>query len=133
MAVPTLEQVLADEREAANILRREGYVQEADNRLRLLTRVATAAEDYLRFLPEPEAMLRAKKSRAWLRRQFAVWSAGGHAKIDHGVRYYRVLILPVHAPASIAREAGRQGVRPSREAAADAVDAQLHRGRRRTG
>jgi hypothetical protein len=110
----SLEEVLADERGRAQVLRSAGHDREAENLDRLLDRVRTAAVDYLDWLTEPEARLRSGKSVEWLRARFAAWAAAGHARHDaqsRGKRLYRQLIVPRRANESAAREAGRRGDR----------------------
>lgn len=114
-AAPDLAQVLADARDEANLLDRRGYTQHAASLHDLITRVEAAAEDYLRFVPESEARLRGAKL-AFLRRNFATWEQDGHAKKEHGTRYYRAIMLPRVTPTSIAREAGLRGERPDKVA-----------------
>lgn len=100
-------------REEAALLRRRGAVPLADALEEFATAIATAAEDYLRFVTEKEALLRGAKT-AFLRRNFAAWEADGHARKVHGIREYRAIMLPRVTPTSIAREAGRRGERPRR-------------------
>lgn len=107
----TLEQVLADERGMAQVLRAAGHAREADNIDRLLDRVRASAVDYLDWLTEGEARLRSGKSVEWLRSRFPAWSAAGHAKRDGQRRTYRQLVIPKRANESAARESGRRGER----------------------
>jgi hypothetical protein len=108
-----LAQVLADVRGEAALFRRRGVTQLADFADEVAAKVADAAEDYLTFVTESEARLRGAKL-AFLRRNFATWEADGHARKVHGIREYRAIMLPRVTPASVAREAGRRGERPSR-------------------
>lgn len=110
----SLEDVLADERGSAQVLRAAGHVREADNIDRILDRVRAAANDYLDWLTEGEARLRSGKSVEWLRARFPQWMAAGHARYDgqgRGKRLYRQLVVPKRANESAAREAGRRGER----------------------
>lgn len=116
----TLEQVLADEREEAAVLRRNGHAQEAANRERILDRIQAAAEPFLRFHAEGDAMMFSGRARAWLRQRFAAWAAMGHARRIGGVREYRECVLPHRTPESIAREAGRRGERGPAQSAQSA-------------
>ncbi|NUO65777.1 MAG: hypothetical protein HOQ34_19620 [Gemmatimonadaceae bacterium] len=109
----SLEEVLADERGRAQVLRAAGHTREADNLDRLLDRVRASAVDYLDWLSEAEARLRSGKSVEWLRARFAGWAAAGHARLDGRRRLYRQLIVPKRANESAAREAGRRGDRAS--------------------
>lgn len=92
--MPDLAQVLADAREEAAVLRRNGAAFSIDRVEQFCDAVAAAAEDYLRFLPEPRARLYSGRSVAWLRARFAGWAEQGHAERRKGVRYYRVVVLP---------------------------------------
>ena len=111
--MPDLAEVLADVRGEAAVLRRRGSAAMADALEDVAEKVATAAEDYLRFVPEAEARLRGAKL-AFLRRNFPTWEQDGHARKVHGTREYRAIMLPRVTPTSIAREAGRRGERPQR-------------------
>lgn len=104
----SLEQVLADERGDAAILRRNGHVHDAELIERVCSRVSAAAEEYLRFLSEPDARLRTNRSVEYLRARFPDWGAQGHAYKKSGVRFYRMLVLPPRANVSAAREEGRR-------------------------
>lgn len=107
-AKPTLEQVLADERGQAAVLRHNGHAHDADLIERVCDRVSAAAEEYLRFLSEADARLRTNKSVDWLRSRFPEWMEQGHAKKIGAVRYYRMVVLPPRANLSAAREEGRR-------------------------
>lgn len=109
----TLEQVLADYRGDAAVLRRRGHAKDAELIERLCDAVADAAEDFLTWLSEDDAMLRSGRSRAWLRAQFADWSRGGNARKDGARRVYRQAVIPQRANALSAREAGREAGRRS--------------------
>ena len=104
----TLEQVLADWRGDAQVLRRRGHSHDAETIERICDDVATAAEDYLRFVAEDDAMLRSGRGQAWFRRQFPEWERMGHARRDGRRRLYRVCVVPQRANVIAAREAGRQ-------------------------
>jgi hypothetical protein len=104
----TLEQVLADERGQAQVLRHNGHGHDADLIERVCDRVSAAAEEYLRFLSEPDARLRTNRSQEYLRARFAEWEAQGHAYKKGTIRYYRMLVLPPRANLSAAREEGRR-------------------------
>lgn len=109
--IETLEQVLADERGELAVLRRNGLGTEADNRERILDRVARAAEDFLVWLSEDDAILRAGHQRAWFRRRFTEWAGQGHARLRRGQREYRRLLVPQRAHVSAAQEAAREEAR----------------------
>ena len=103
-----LEQVLADEREQANILRLNGHGQDAALKERLLDRVAAAAEEYLTWLSEDDARLRSGKSAAWLRARFPLWETSGHARYHGRKRQYLMIVVPQRVHPSAAREQGRR-------------------------
>ena len=105
---PALEQVLADWRGDAQVLRRQGYNREAEQIERFADDVARAAEDYLRWLSEDDALLRSGRSRGWLRSHFPEWERAGHGRRDRGRRLYRMLVIPQRANTLAAREAGRR-------------------------
>lgn len=104
----TLEDAIADERGQAQVLRAKGYSHDALLIERLCDRFAAAAEDYLRFLSEPEAELRSARATEWFRSRFAGWEEMGHAKKVNGKRYYRMLVIPQRANLSAVREEGRR-------------------------
>lgn len=104
----TLEQVLADAREEAAVLKRAGHPIQAAGLERLCDAVAGAAEDYLTWLSEGDARLMSGRSVEWLRGRFAGWLALGLARMNGKRREYRALIIPRRANLSAAREAGRR-------------------------
>ena len=111
----TLEEVLADERGAAQVLRANGHAHDAELIERVCDRVSAAAQDYLRWLSEPDARLRSGRSAAWLRARFPEWASEGHAELRRGVRYYPQCVIPQRADITAAREAGLRGESPHRE------------------
>lgn len=104
----TLEQVLADERGDAQVLRRNGHGRDADLAERICDKVAAAAEEYLRWLSEEDARLRSGWSVTRLRSHFGEWERQGHARRDGRRRLYRMLIVPQRANTLAARDAGRR-------------------------
>ena len=104
----TLEQLLADWHGDAQVLRRRGHDGEADQVEQFADAVARAAEDYLRWLSEDDALLRSGRSLAWLRSQFAEWERAGHARRNARERWYRMLVIPQRANTLAARAAGRR-------------------------
>jgi hypothetical protein len=104
----SLEQVLADERGQAQVLRHNGHAHDADLIERVCDRVSRSAEEYLRFLSEPDARLRTNRSVEYLRNRFSEWESQGHAYKKGTTRYYRMLVLPPRANLSAAREEGRR-------------------------
>ena len=110
----TLEQVLAEVPIEAAVLRKHGELQLAKAIERLAADVATAAENYLDFLTEDEAMLRSGRTRSFLRNRFAGWEAEGMARKDGRRRKYRRCIIPRRPDLGAAREAGRRAAKVAR-------------------
>src|SRR5690242_4046908 len=65
-----LAQVLADAREEAQVLRRAGNIGQAEYVDALVSKVRDAAEDFMTWLSEPDAMLKSGLSERTLRRRF---------------------------------------------------------------
>jgi hypothetical protein len=103
-----LQQVITDWRGDAAVLKSRGHMSEAKLLETCADEAAAAAEDYLRFLSEPDAQLRSSRSKDWLRSQFPQWEQNGNAKKISGRRYYRMLVVPQRANLSAAREEGRR-------------------------
>jgi hypothetical protein len=104
----TLEEVLQQHRTEAAVLRRRGHDQEATSIESLCRDVERAAETYLRWLSEADAMLRSGRRKAWLRARFPEWEAAGDARQDGKVRRYRMIVIPERRRVREAREAGRR-------------------------
>lgn len=104
----SLEDVLADERGQAAVLKHNGHLHDAALINRICDRVAKAAGEYLTLIPEGDACLRTGKAISTLRNRFAEWEEQGLAKRIGKIRYYRLLILPPRANLSAAREEGRR-------------------------
>lgn len=105
----TLEQVLADRRGAAQVLRANGHPHDAELIERICDEVAGAAHEYVTRLSEAEAMLRSGRARPWLRARFPEWEAQGNAwRGPRGERTYRMLVVPRRANIERAYEAGRR-------------------------
>ena len=102
-----LEQVLADARGDAAVLRRAGHAADAELIERICHEVARAAEDYLRWLTEEDAALRSGRSLTWIRSRFSEWEREGHARREGRRRMYRQVVIPQRANPTAAREAGR--------------------------
>jgi hypothetical protein len=80
--VKPLETVIADGYEEAATLRRNGYVAEADARVRMLKDIENATVDFRTFRTEDEAALRSGKSTAWFRARFPQWLAQNLARYN---------------------------------------------------
>lgn len=112
----TLEQVLADARGDAAVLRRHGQASVADALERLADAVAASAEDWLVFLSETDAHLRSGLSERWLRSRFSQWEREGHARVKGGEHQYRACVIPRRARIGAAAERGRQAATELRRA-----------------
>ena len=106
-----LEQVLADWRGDAQVLRRRGDARLAQQLERCANEAAAAAEDYIRWLTEDDACLRSGWSLRRLSSHFPAWERQGHARRDGRRRLYRMLIVPQRANTPAALEAGRRAAR----------------------
>lgn len=116
MSSPRFEEVLADKREDAAVLRRLGHEHDAKLIEGICDAFAAAAEDYLRWLGEGDAMLQSGWSVERLRRQFPAWERLGHAMYDEKKRrVYRQLIVPHRANTIAARERGRRAAMRAEE------------------
>lgn len=76
----TLEEVLADARGEAQVLRKHGQGEIATAIENLCYEVAVAAEPWTVWLSETKAQLRSDKSIAWLRARFSRWQSEGLAR-----------------------------------------------------
>lgn len=106
--IGTLDQILADWRGDAAVLRRHGNEHDAELIEKLCHQVSRAAEDYLQWLSEEDAMLQSGHGGEWFRGRFAGWERDGHARRIGRKRYYRQVVVPRRANPEAAREAGRQ-------------------------
>ena len=107
----TLEQVLADWRGQAQVLRLRKHQHDADLIEQICEDVAKSAQEYLEWVSEDDAIRRTRHKRPWLRARFAEWERAGHARYRNRKREYRLIILPIGANESAAYEAGRQAGR----------------------
>ena len=107
----TLEQVIADARGDLPVLRKHGQTALADAIESLCNDVDEATEDYRKWLPESDAMLRSGKGKYWLRARFGDWAHAGLARWsprNTRAREYRALILPQRSDlAALAADAQR--------------------------
>jgi hypothetical protein len=92
--VNSLEQVLADAKEEAAILRRAGHPAQADGLERLCGQVGRTAEAWLRWLSEADAHTKSGRSIRWLRAQAPEWEAQDLAKREGKAWLFRDCIIP---------------------------------------
>jgi hypothetical protein len=107
----SLEQVIADYRGEAAVLRRRGSVAIADAIEEFADHVARASEDYLTWLSEADAIGRSGKSVAWLRRRYPGWFEMGHARYSERnarAREYRQAVIPQRLHIAAMRDAARR-------------------------
>lgn len=105
----SLEQVLADAREEAAILRRNGHVHQAASIERLAEQVQAAGALYLEWLSERAATIRSGKGVDFFRTRFEQWARDGLARLDGRSRSYRGVVVPRRMLGSLVRaEAARE-------------------------
>lgn len=109
----TLEGVLADAREEAAILRRNGHPAQADGLERLAASVARVAEPWMRWLSEDDAHTKSGRSVRWLRAQAPQWEAldPPMARRDGKRWLFRDAVIPQRQHISAAREDARRHAR----------------------
>jgi hypothetical protein len=92
-----LEQVLADKRGEAAVLRKHGQAAIADALEDFANEVAEAAEPWLTFIPEADAVIRSNHRVPWFRARFAAWERQGLARFaptNRRQRQYCLLVVP---------------------------------------
>lgn len=105
-APPPLEQLLADFRGEAQVLRSHGHKAQAETLERVCAAVAETMDAYLDWLTEDQAKTRSGRSVEFLRSRFPAWETAGLAKWTESRpcrRLYRRLIIPLRANAEAAR------------------------------
>lgn len=107
----TPEQVLADWRERATHAKVLHDLRIARIIDEMADEFARANEDYMTWLSEDDAMLKADHRRPWFIERFAYWASIGCAEKRNGKRFYRALVVPQRANLSAAEEAGRRAAR----------------------
>jgi hypothetical protein len=113
-----LNDLLADFRGDAAVLRRAGHEREATLREQLADQVAESARDWLTWLSETDAALRSGRSREWLRGRFADLERDGLARMNGRDRQYRACAIPRRSNLTQARAAGIEAARAIRDKAA---------------
>lgn len=107
--MPELEQVIADAREEVEVIRRSGNAGQADYVEKLLDLVSGAAEDYLKWLNEADAMIKSGLAERTLRRRFRELLDCGLARYNQKrEREYRAIAVPPRPAVLEARERGRK-------------------------
>jgi hypothetical protein len=106
-----LEDVLADLRGEAAVLRANGHGAQAQSIERACTQVAESMAAYLDWLSEDEAHSRSGKSVDWLRQRFPGWLDLGLARLSESRpprRQYRRITIPIRANLDAARADARR-------------------------
>ena len=88
------EQVLANWRERAQVLRANGHKAQGDSLDAFADELRASLADYLTWLSESEAVLRSGWTVRRLRGRFAEWAEQDMAERRGRVRWYRQVILP---------------------------------------
>lgn len=113
----TPEQVLADARGDAAVLRRKGHSREAEEIESLCDRFAAAAEPWMKKLTEAEARMKSGRSIRWLRAQAPSWEAIGMAERDGNRWIFRDCIIQQRGHVSVVREDARRAAQGTGRAA----------------
>lgn len=108
-----LEDVLADWRGQAAVLRHNGHKAQADSIEAVCEDVARSQSAWLDWLEEEEARARSGKSAEWLRARFAEWEAQDLAERRGRKRYYRRVIVPRRPNLEAARAQAERDARRS--------------------
>lgn len=113
-----LAEVLADWRGDAAVLRRNGNAAAADILERCARESSQSAEEWLLWLSEGEAALRAGRSVSWIRSRFEQLKREGHAQqTARHTRIYRACAIQTKANIVGAAEAGRRAAMLLRKSA----------------
>lgn len=111
----SLEQILADTREEAAILERNGASFSVARVRDLCASVEQAAEGWLVWLSETNAAIQCGYSVSWLRARYPQWEREGHARTIGQARQYRKCIVPRRANVDLAAQRGREAARAVRD------------------
>lgn len=106
MDTPELSDVLANARGEAAVLRRAGNTGQAGYIDQLCDQVKDAAEDYMRWLSEDDALLKSGWSSRTLHRRFGDLVECGLARWTNGARQFRACAIPQRADTVGARARG---------------------------
>lgn len=111
-----LSQVLADAREEAAVLRANAAGFSVARVEQLLDDVQSAAEEWLTWLSEGDAVMRSGYSVDWLRGRFEAMRRDGHARMQGRARQYRACAVPRRANTATAAARGRDAARSLKSA-----------------
>lgn len=98
-----LEDVLAEFRGQAAVLRHNGHATQAASMEAVCDAVADSMVDYLTLLTEEQAMSRSGRGTEFLRSRFPAWESAGLAFRDGRRRKYRAVIVPTRPNLDAAR------------------------------
>ena len=114
-----LNQVIANERGNAAVLRAKGHGHDADLIEGVLDVVARVTLDYRTFVSEADAALRSGKTAESFRKRFTGWLELGLAELRGRRRMYSLAVVPRRADLEEARVAAEQAaasIKPARKA-----------------
>lgn len=97
------DQVMANWREQAAILRHHGHRAQAESIERFADELVASMRDYLTWLSEAEAQLRSGRPARWFRLRFTEWAGQDMAERRGRTRFYRQVIVPRRANLEAAR------------------------------
>lgn len=105
-----LEQIIADFREEASVLRANGHLGQAQTMERVLDAVSEATLPLLGWISEGEALLRSGRGPDYFRSRRAAWAEEDLAEqLGRGRWRYRRCVVPRRKlPSIVAAEAGRE-------------------------
>lgn len=111
----TPEQVIADWREHAKVLRMRGHAHDGDMLEKCADEITESMQPLLAWISEPDALLKSGRGVEYFRSRFPEWASQALplAELRGRQRWYRSIIVPQRAHASIARRAGLRGERAS--------------------
>ena len=112
---PDLEQVLANWRGDAAVLRARKHDRDAELIETLCAEVALAAEEWLTFIDEGRAAIHSGRTEATIRAKYETLARRGHARTVNGRRQYRQCMIEQRAQIDQAAERGREAARAVRE------------------
>lgn len=109
----TAEQVLADWRGQAAVLRKRGHVHDAELLEQCAEEISNTepVRSALEWLSEGDARLKSGYGVEYFRSRFTAWRSAGLAELRGRRRFYRGIIVPQREHPSVARAAGFRGER----------------------